>query len=349
PELTTTYEFGLDLQFLGGRLGLDLTYYNSETEDQILPVTVSAASGFLETVTNAGLVSNEGIEAVLSGTPYRSGDFSWDATVNFTHYESIVEELAPGIDNIFLAGFTSTSSRAIAGEPFGAIFGSRFQRNDQGQILIDPATGYPLQDANAGVVGDPNPDFVMGIRNTFSYKNFTVSALLDIRQGGDVWNGTAGIANYFGTSKKSADTRELTGVIFDGVLRDSSLDNEDGVQVGGTPNNVQTDFANEAQGIGAYRYVRYGFGGLSESNIQDASWVRLREVSLTYNLPSSVLSKTPFKSASISAVGRNLWLETAYEGIDPETNLTGASNGFGLDYFNNPNTRGYTFKLRLGL
>ncbi len=349
PELTSTYEFGIDVKLLGGRLGLDVTYYNSETEDQILPVTVSAASGFLSTITNAGLVSNKGIEAVLTGTPYQSGDFSWDATINFTHYKSVVEELAPGIDNIFLAGFTSTSSRAIAGEPFGAIFGAKFQRNDAGQIIIDPATGFPLQDPNAGIIGDPNPDFTMGIRNTFNYKNFSLSALLDIRQGGDVWNGTAGIANYFGTSKKSADTRTLTGVVFNGVLNDDSLDDENGVQQGGTPNNVQADFANEAQGIGAYRYVRYGFGGLGESNVQDGSWIRLREVALTYNLPSSIIDKTPFKSASITAVGRNLWLDTAYEGIDPETNLTGASNGFGLDYFNNPNTRGYTFKLRLGL
>lgn len=349
PESTSTYEFGVDLKMLGGRLGIDLTYYNSETKDQILPVTVSAASGFLSTITNAGLVSNEGIEVVLTGTPYKSGDFSWDANVNFTHYESVVEELTDGIENIFLSGFTSTSSRAIAGEPFGAIFGAKFQRNDRGQILIDPSTGYPLQDPNAGIIGDPNPDFVLGFRNTFSYKSFTLSALLDIRKGGDIWNGTNGIANYFGTSKKSADTRNLTGVVFNGVLRDSSLDNEDGLQVGGVANNVQTDFANEAQGIGSYRYVRYGFGGLGESNIQDGSWVRLREVSLTYNLPGSILDNTPFKTAAFSVVGRNLWLETAYAGIDPETNLTGATNGFGLDYFNNPNTKGYTFKLRLGL
>ncbi|MEQ8629348.1 SusC/RagA family TonB-linked outer membrane protein [Ekhidna sp.] len=349
PELTSTYEFGVDVKALGGRIGLDLTYYKSETEDQILPVTVSAASGYLSTITNAGLVSNEGIEAVLSGTPYQAGDFSWDVNLNFTHYKSIVEELAPGLTNVFLAGFTSVSSRAIEGEPFGALFGGKFQRNDAGQILIDPATGFPLQDPNSDILGDPNPDFVMGIRNTFSYKNFTLSALLDIRQGGDVWNGTSGIANYFGTSKKSADTRDLTGVVFNGVLRDSSLDNEDGTQVGGTANNIQVDFANEAQGLGTYRYVRYGFGGLGESNIQDGSWVRLREVSLTYNLPKSIIDNTPFKSASITAVGRNLWLDTPYTGIDPETNLTGASNGFGLDYFNNPNTKGYTFKLRLGL
>ena len=335
-ELTSTYEFGTDIKILGDRLGLDLTYYNSETVDQILPVTVSAASGYLSTITNAGVVSNKGIEAVLSGTPYQSGGFSWNVILNFTRYKTIVEELTPGLENIFLAGFTSVSSRAIAGEPFGALYGGRYQRNDEGQLIIG-SDGFPLQDPNAGILGDPNPDFLLGFRNTFSYKSITLSALLDVRKGGDVWNGTNGIANYFGTSQISADTRELKGVVFKGVNAD------------GSPNTTQVDFANEALGNNSYRYVRYGFGGLGENNIQDGSWIRLREVALSYALPKSILSSTPFKSATVSVVGRNLWLETPYEGIDPETNLTGASNGFGLDYFNNPNTKGYTFKLRLGL
>ncbi|MTI20531.1 SusC/RagA family TonB-linked outer membrane protein [Fulvivirga sp. RKSG066] len=335
-ELTTTYEVGADIKLFNNRLGFDLTYYNSETEDQIIPVTVSAPSGFLTTVRNAGLVSNTGFEAVVTGTPLKGNDFSWDATLNFTTYETTVEELAPGIDNIFLAGFTSVSSRAIAGEPFGALYGDRYQRNEAGQLIIG-SNGWPLQDPNAGIIGDPNPDWLLGFRNTFSYKGLALSVLLDVRQGGDVWNGTQGISNYFGTSQKSADNREMTGVVFDGVDQD------------GNPNNVQVDIANPAQGIGTYRYVRYGFGGLGEENIQDGSWVRLREVALSYSLPKSFLDSTPFKSASLSLIGRNLWVETPYEGIDPETNLTGASNGFGLDYFNNPNTRGYAVKLRVSL
>jgi len=335
-ELTTTTELGADIRFFNDRLGFDLTYYDSETQDQIIPVTVSAASGFLSTVRNAGVISNEGFEAVVTGTPVQTGDFRWDATLNFTTYETTVEELAPGIDNILLAGFTSVSSRAIAGEPFGALYGGRFQRTDAGELIIG-SDGFPLQNANAGLIGDPNPDYVIGFRNTFSYKGFTLSALLDIRQGGDVWNGTSGIANYFGTSAKSGDTRDLTGVVFDGVDQD------------GNPNNIQVDFANPEQGIGAYRYVRYGFGGLGEANIEDGSWVRLREVSLSYGLPKSLIDKTPFQSASLTLIGRNLWLDTPYSGIDPETNLTGASNGFGLDYFNNPNTRGYSIKLKVSL
>ncbi|MEM9299523.1 MAG: SusC/RagA family TonB-linked outer membrane protein [Bacteroidota bacterium] len=335
-ELTTTYEVGADIRLFNNRVGLDLTYYNSETEDQIIPVTVSAASGFLTTVRNAGLISNEGFEAVITGTPVKTSNFTWDALINFTTYETTVEELAPGIENIFLAGFTSVSSRAIAGEAYGALYGDRYQRNEAGQIIVG-SDGWPLQDPNAGIIGDPNPDFLIGFRNTFSYKGLSLSALLDIREGGDVWNGTQGIANYFGTSQKSADDREATGVVFAGVDQD------------GNPNNIQVDIANPAQGIGTYRDVRYGFGGLGEGNIQDGSWIRLRELSLSYSLPNSVLSSTPFKSASLSLIGRNLWLETSYEGIDPETNLTGASNGFGLDYFNNPNTRGYAVKLRVTL
>jgi len=345
PELTTTYEIGADLRFLQNRLGLDVTYYYSETSDQIIPVEISAASGFIERIQNAGLISNEGIEAVLSGTVVQNDDFQWNVNVNFTAYENTVEELAEGIDNVFLAGFTSTSSRVIEGEPFGVLFGQAFQRTEAGEIIIG-SSGFPLQAADPKIIGDPNPDWLMGISNSFGYKGVSFSFLWDIRQGGDVWNGTNGVAEYFGVTQETADFRGEAGqgVVFEGVV--ASGTNTEGETIY-TPNQQQVDLNNNAIGTASNRWQRYGFGTLGEENIEDASWIRLRQVSLGYGLPKSLLGDGPFKAVNFTLTGRNLLLFTPYTGIDPETNLTGTSNGFGLDYFNNPNTRGYSLSVRL--
>lgn len=334
PETTTTLEVGGEFKFLRGRVGLDVTYYSSESVDQILPVQLPAPTGFTSAILNAGRVTNKGVEIVFDVNPVRGQDFRWDITGNFTHYENVVEELAEGIDDITLAGFTSTSSNAVAGMPFGAIFGTGFQYDDDGNMLIGN-DGWPLVDPIRRPLGDPNPDFLMGLRNTFSYKGITLSALLDVRSGGDVWCGTCGIIDYFGTSQVSADERNDV-VVFNGLLPD------------GTPNNIAVPLANPEAGLGTYYRVRYGFGGISEMSIFDASWLRLRELTLTYNLPKSILGET-FDNMTISLTGRNLWLSTDYPGIDPETNLTGASNGFGLDYFNMPNTKSYAVTLRATL
>ncbi len=331
PETTTTLEIGGEFKFLRGRLGLDVTYYNSESVDQIIPVQLSATTGFTNAILNAGRITNEGVEIVLTATPVRGQDFSWDIVGNFTHYENTVEELIEDVDNIFLAGFTSTSSEAVVGMPFGAIYGDGFRYDDDGNLLIG-ADGWPLVDPSKRALGDPNPDFLLGIRNTFSYKGVSLSALLDIRQGGDVWCGTCGIIDYFGTSQVSADERGDV-VVFDGLLPD------------GTPNDIAVPLADPTSGLGSYYRVRYGFGGISEMSIYDASWVRLRELTLSYTIPKSVF-KGKVENMSIALTGRNLWLNTDYPGIDPETNLTGASNGIGLDYFNMPNTRSYAATLR---
>ena len=331
PETTTTLEFGGEFKFLNGRLGLDVTYYNSESVDQIIPVQLSATTGFTNAILNAGRVTNEGVEIVLTATPVRTRDFSWDITGNFTHYENVVEELIEDVDNIFLAGFTSTSSEAVVDMPFGAIFGDGFRYDDDGNLQIGN-DGWPLVDPSKRVLGDPNPDFLLGLRNSFNYKGLRLSALLDIRQGGDVWCGTCGILDYFGTSLQSAEERDDV-VVFKGLLPD------------GEPNNIAVPVADPNSGLGSYYRLRYGFGGITEMNIYDASWVRLRELTLSYTIPKSAF-RGKVENMTITLTGRNLWLNTDYPGIDPETNLTGASNGFGLDYFNMPNTKSYAASLR---
>lgn len=333
PERTNTFEVGLEMQFLKGRLGFDVTYYDSESVDQIIPVQTSAATGFTSAILNSGVVTNKGVELLLNFTPVRTENFSLDFDLNFTSMENDVVELAEGVENVFLAGFVSTSSRAIAGQPFGAIFGNGFERTESGELLIGE-DGFPIVDPTPQMLGDPIPDWTAGLRTSLTFfKNLRVSALLDVRSGGDVWCGTCGIMDYFGTSEKTGELRE-SEIVFDGVRQD------------GTQNTQAVPYFDPASGLSSNYWVKYGFGGISEMSIYDASWVRLREVSISYTLPSSLINKFGMSNASVAVSARNLWLSTDYPGIDPETNLTGASNGFGLDYFNNPNTKGYTISLR---
>lgn len=333
PEKTTTWELGAELKFLRNRIGIDLNYFDSKSEDIIIAVDLPAATGFTNVVQNAGVITNKGWEILLNLGVLKTNDFSWDIDVNFTDLKTEVVELAEGIEDIGLNGFTSTSVDVVPGMPFSVIFGDGFQRDDNDNLLIGP-NGWPLAEPTKKVLGDPNPDYTAGVRNTFVYKGISLSALLDIRQGGDMWCGTCGIMDYFGTSEQSATERNDV-VVFEGVLAD------------GTPNNIPVALANPADGSNAYYRVRYGFGGITEMNVYDASWVRLREVTLGYSLPSSVFANSFLEGARISLTGRNLWLKTDYPGIDPETNLTGASNGYGLDYFNMPNTKSYVATVNL--
>jgi len=335
PETTTTLELGAEFKFFKDRLGFDFTYFDQESKDQIIAVQLPATTGYTSIVQNAGVISSKGIEIVAYGTPVklRNNAFRWDIDLNFTQIENTVEKLADGVENIFLAGFTSTSSRVVVGEPYGAIFGSGYQRNDDGELIIG-ASGWPLQATGTQVYGDPNPDWTAGLRNTFTIMDgLRIGALLDIRKGGDMWCGTCGIMNYFGVSELTGEKRDEI-VVFEGVTEE------------GTPNNTAVALASANDGLGANYWVRYGFGGLSEASIYDTSWIRLRELSIGYDVPSKMTEGLPFENLSLTLTGRNLWLTTDFPGIDPETNLTGASNGIGLEYFNMPNTKSYNIALR---
>ncbi len=340
PEKTTTWELGTVLKFFGGRLGLDVNYFDSKSEDQIIAVDLSATTGFTNSVENAGVITNKGWEIVLDGTPVRNSNFSWDVALNFTAMESTVESLKEGIDDIGLNGFTSTSVDVVPGQPFSVIYGNGFQRTDGGDVVVG-ADGWPLVDPTKKALGDPNPDWTLGFNNNLTFGNFSVGMLFDIRSGGDVWCGTCGIMNYFGTSQQSADERDDV-VTFEGVVNTGTADEPVYAE-----NTTAVSLADPNGGVGSYYRVRYGFGGISEMNIHDASWVRLRNVSVGYDLPSTMFDNSFVGGINIQLSARNLWLSTDYPGVDPETNLTGASNGYGLDYFNMPNTKSYSATVKL--
>lgn len=340
-ELTTTKEYGIDLRFFGNRLNVDVAYFQSDIADAILNASLPASTGFTSKWVNAGVMTADGWEVTVGGRPIVSENFNWNTTLNWSKSETIVETLAPGIERLFLAGFGTAGSYLVEGLPYGAIVGGAYLREEAGTasdtslsipggaVVIDPATGYQAVDNTQRVVGDPNPDFILGWNNSFTYKNLTLNFLLDWREGGDVWNGTAWALSFFGRSQLTADTREETPIVLAGVLPD------------GSPNNIpivrDRNYWTSAVG---------GFGSVAEQFVGDGGWLRLRELSLSYNFSKDLFKNVPLiESANITFTGRNLWIDTDYNGVDPETSLTGNGNGQGFDYFNMPGTKSYMFKV----
>ena len=339
-ELTTTQEFGVDLKFLDNRITLDAAYFTSDVDDAILNASLAPSSGFTSKWVNAGIMTSEGWEVTLGGSPIVTEDFNWNTTLNWSKSETVVKQLAPGIERLFLAGFPTAGTYLVEGLPYGAIVGGAYLRQEAGSstdtslsipggsVVIDPDTGYQDVDNKQRAIGDPNPDFILGWNNSFSYKNLTLNFLLDWKKGGDVWNGTAWALSFFGRSELTAQTREETPVVLDGVLPD------------GSPNNIAIvrDRSYWTSNVG-------GFGSVGEQFVDDGSWLRLRELSLSYQLPSKLFQNIILDSAYITFTGRNLWIDSNYNGVDPETSLTGNGNGQGFDYFNNPGTKSYMFKI----
>jgi len=328
PETTRSSEVGVDFRLFKNKLGLDIAYYQSKTIDQIVKLPITTSTGYEYLWGNGGIVTNKGIEVQASIIPYEVKDFKWDMMFNFAKNKNMIEDLPDGVPFIEFetTGISTTRSLAIEGQPYGVIYGSRYLRNEAGQILVDNK-GLPLMDATAGVVGDPNPDFTLGIRNTFTYKGLTLTVLVDIKKGGDVWNGTKSAMKYLGTHKETENRDE--DFIFPGVNVNTGLPNDIVI-------NRNSDY-----------YSRGGLAGISEAGIEDGSYVRLREVALSYTLPKKWTSKAFMKDLTIGVSGRNLLLFTNYTGIDPETNLSGTSNSLGRDYFNMPNTKSIEFNLQV--
>ncbi|MEO1448134.1 MAG: TonB-dependent receptor, partial [Bacteroidota bacterium] len=332
PEKVIGTEIGFDLRFFLGRLNIDVTLYEQTSSDLLVLRPLAGSSGFRFVNVNFGSMVNRGIEAIVSGDPVKTKDFNWNITANFTRNVNEVLTLADGVDEINVeSAFSSIGSFAIKGQPYGALFGTRWVRNDDGDLIINEATGLPSIEAERGRVGNPFPDFLLGVRNSFSYKGVVLTALLDIRQGGDVWCGTCARLNRLGRTEISAD-RERDYII-PGVI-----DNGDGTY---RQNDVEIDAQTYYQ-----RFVGDN-GAAVEQAVFDGSWVRLREVGLSYKFnmkPSSFV-----KQLDIALTGRNLWLSTDYPGVDPETSLTGSSsNVSGFDYFNMPGTRSYSAAITLG-
>jgi TonB-linked SusC/RagA family outer membrane protein len=339
PERLKGQEYGLDLRFLEGRLNLDLTYYYQLSSDVLLSLPIAPSSGFQFIHDNAGELSNKGFEIQAGGSPIKKKNFSWDISLTWSKNISKVLKLAPGVEAYPVPG-GAQEAYALVGQPYGVLYGTKWQRTPDGKLILDPATGLPFVDPKNGVLGNPYPDWISGIRNTLHYKKWSFTFLWDIKHGGMMWNGTYGRMNHIGTSKES-ENRNTTFLI-DGVV--SSGINSQGYAMATTTANTKPvsgyDYWNTFKGDGS--------NSATENSIQDAGWVRLRDVILAYRLDLKP-NKYHLRYIDFSLTGRNLLLFTKYTGVDPETSLSGAgSNTQGTDWFNNPGTRSYLFGLKAG-
>ncbi|WP_250253873.1 SusC/RagA family TonB-linked outer membrane protein [Chryseobacterium sp. Marseille-Q3244] len=306
PQRSKETEFGMEAQFFKNRLGFDVAIYKTKTFDQIINLPVSPATGYRTFLVNAGQIDNKGVEVQLNGTPFKTDNFTWDINVNWSKNENKVIELNGNSQNYLLARYqNNVSLNARVGEAFGALVGSDYQYDANGNKIVDPTSGNYLRNNNQ-VIGNVTPDWVGGIRNSFRYKDFSLSFLIDVKQGGDVFSPDMGYGLATGLYVETADYRE-SGVVNPGV----------------NPNGAQnTTVAGDPNGAGSID----GYGVMPNKRfIYDASYVKLREASIGYSLPKSILANTGIRDAKVSIVGRNLWIiHKNLPYADPET---GTGNG----------------------
>ncbi len=361
PERTREYEAGVNMAFFDNRFSFDVTYYNQHTTDAILAVNTAPSTGFTSKYANAAEFKNTGWEVTSQLNVLQSRNVRWDLSAQWAKSHSCTLDLA-GAEEFSLSGFVGSTSSVVAPErdangnitkcyQIGALYTDDFVRFGRGSTVggvdIDAtytgwkpgdlyigSDGFPRYDGQSRVTGDPNPDWTGSLRNTLTIaNNFTISGLLDIKHGGQMWNGTRGALDFFGTAK---DTEPYHGDGQTGVFGQTYMPNEHVAGPGAGQSvdiNWLTWFWN---GLGS------GFTGPSSQYIEDAGYVKLREIAVSYTLRDmDWMNRIGFNSLDISLAGRNLYTWTNYTGIDPESNLTGQTLGRGIDYFNNPQTRSW--------
>ena len=339
PEKTTSFEVGTEMSFFLDRLRVDATYYNNITEDLIFNVPVSAASGYTSTVLNAGKTQNRGVELAISGTPVQTEDFRWDIGVNFAKNENELLELADGIENIRYTSLFGVTLEARPGQPLGTFYGYDFLYDDDGNKLVD-GDGFYLSTDEVVPIGDVFADFTGGVYTDLAYKNISFSALVDFQKGGSVHSYSNQWGKYSGTLAETAegDIRE-EGIVVEGMVAEQGADGE----------WISTGDAN-ATNIDAQEHFFYNQGYIIHAEDQyDASFIKLREMRLDYNLPASVTIGLPFSNISIGVYGRNLAiLHKNVPHIDPEV-ATSASNVQGFEGGQLPAERTIGFNLKFNL
>ena len=333
PEITTGIELGADLRFLNGKIYLDVTYYNQTTEDQILAVDISRASGYTSRILNAGEITNKGVEASLQATLLETNSgLTWDAGINFARNRNEVVELADGLTSFTLWNIRGASLEARVGEAYGNIYGNRFARSPEGEIIYND-NGLPYNDEGQHVIGNITPDWTGGVFSSVSFRGLTVSALIDVKKGGDVYDMGSSIARRTGVLQESSVGRE-EGVIGQGVRNVGTEEN---------PVYVENDVVVESDNVATF-YGRYVGRQFHEAAVMDGSYVKLREASISYNLPKTWFDDFFLQSASLSVIGRNLAiLHKNTTHIDPEI----SSAYLGYNYGQLPSTRSVGFSLNV--
>ncbi|KEQ28165.1 TonB-dependent receptor [Pedobacter antarcticus 4BY] len=359
PETTTSTELGAEASFFNKRVRLDLSLYNTNSYDQILSVDVSQSTGFKSKLLNAGKINNKGIEVQLGVTPVKKA-FTWDVDVNFAANRSRVISLDDaGLLQNYVVATNSAQVIASVGQPYGTLFGNAFLRDAGGNIIVN-STGAPQTDPSKKVLGKYTPDWIGGISNTFSYKGLSLGVLIDASIGGSIYNGTYATGTYTGVLASTLPGRgaEFGGISYyypdnkkaNGTVRvgngaaapTGAVVYDDGIVF----NGVSADGKPNEKVLPAQQYYK-SFRTIDEANIFDASYVKLREVKLSYNLPAKWIRPLNLQGVSVSLVGRNLLIiHRNVTDIDPEVAFN-TGNGQGLESLSNPTTRSYGFNINI--
>ena len=334
PELHKEVEFGLEGVMFNNRLRFDLSLYQKNTEDLITQAPIDPSTGFTSTTVNLGELQTRGVELNATITPVRTrSGLQWDITANYGMYRSVIQELGAGLDQVLISGFTNLGNFAIPGEPYGLIKGIGIERAPDGQKVV-LSNGRYKETSEIAVLGDPNPAFTSSLINSISFKGFNLSFMWEYRHKGVIVSNTVKGVLARGLSKDTDQLDRSLSLILPGVKEVS-----EGVYV---PNDVQVTAAN-------YFFDNYFF--TDEAITFDGSTLRLREASLTYSLPASIIGKSPFKAASLTFTGSNIWFRALnmpkFVNFDTDVLSTGVGNGLGFDYLTGPSARRYGATLNL--
>jgi len=352
PERSAETELGTELQFINGRIGLDFTWYNKLSSDMIAPVPVPSASGYYYKYLNFGEMRNRGVEIGLNLIPLQmSNGLKWEIYTSFTKNKSEVVSLFEGIErlNLYMGGDLGFNAVIEPGYGYGAFRGTYALRDpESNKMIINPLTGFPYLALDEKIVGDPNPDFIMGVTNTVSYKGFTLSALWDWRQGGDLFSVTIYSLLGRGVTKDTED-REHSWII-PGVYGN----NQGELLLDGNGNPIENHTGITTNDLYFYaggNETTFGINSATEFNMYDATVYRLREVSLGYDLPKEWLQKVKIGRINVSINGRNLWYFAPnvpkYTNFDPDINNYGSSNLQGIDLSCAPTSRRFGVNLKV--
>lgn len=356
PEIQTSKEIGTELKFLKGRIGLDFTYYYSVTRNQLASPRLCQSTGYIFLTLNSGSVQNKGMELSINAIPYETKDFKWDITLNMSGNRGKLGKFLKGVDLFYVTDAQIGGVKA-ASIPNGGYFlgmtGDYWKREldadlkeiPGGRYVIDPATGlYTTTKVTTNIVGNREPDFVGGLNNNLRYKNFNLSFLLDIRIGGDIYNGTDYYETLRGMSTKTLNRESVT---LSGVSKTT------GEPLTYTYTRGQNYVINNANYSGDYMIQQYwaSYCDNAYNFITKTNWLRLRSLSLSYDFSDMFKTKGIIKGLTASVAAYNLWVWTNYKGMDPEVSVsgsgTGGSGSMGIDYCGVPATRNITFGVNL--
>lgn len=331
PEKSKSWEFGGEFKFFESRLGIDLTWYKSNTINQLISVQAPPTSGYTKTQINCGDIQNTGVELMISGTPVKKSDFAWDTYLTFSKNKNEVKELTPGIEKyeLDMANLALGESWAVVGRPYGETYSLGFKRDDQGRIIV-ASSGLPMITTEADTyLGNFNYDWQSGLSNTFIYKNWSLNFLVDLNYGGTRLSATESMLMSTGGGKATLYGRD--GFVFDGVKEDGSVN----------------DIEITAEAYGTVVGGRSSNNGPAELFKHDATNSRLREFSIGYSIP---LRSNLVKSMKVSAVGRNLfYFYNGCDWFDPDVTYDTGVNGQGAENSFLPGARTFGFNIKLSL